>query len=95
MKIKKVIILLLLLLLLFAQSAKRQAKTPTPNPNDSNFLMSLVNTVLGGPYDAPILSRLMNKVGQFAAALIGSVFVYFKWFRKQKNRREKINEFIG
>ncbi len=57
--------------------------------------MSIVNTILGGPYDAPILTRIMNKVGHFATLLFGSVFAYFKWFRQRKNRIEKINEFIG
>jgi hypothetical protein len=57
--------------------------------------MTIVNTILGGPYDAPIITRVMNKISHIATLLLGSVFAYFKWFRQRKNRRDKINEFIG
>lgn len=87
-------VFILLLLCASCQSSKRQSKT-TSQPTNGNVLMSLVNTILGGPYDAPILTRLMNKVSHVATVLIGSVFAYFKWFRQRKQRREKINEFIG
>jgi hypothetical protein len=85
-------LLLLLLVCAICQSAKKQAKA---KPADESFLMSIVNTVLGGPYDAPILTRLMNKISHIGTVLLGSLFAYFKWFRQRKNRREKINEYIG
>jgi preprotein translocase subunit YajC len=82
-------------LCVFCQSSKKQSKNPLSKPSEDNFLMSIVNTILGGPHDAPILTRLMNKVSHIATVLLGSVFAYFKWFRQRKQRREKINEFIG
>ena len=48
--------------------------------------MSIVNTILGGPNDAPILSRIMNKISHIITVLLGSVFAYFKWFRQRKSR---------
>jgi hypothetical protein len=92
MHFKKVVPLLLLLLLcVYSQSTRKQGKTPSSKPTDDNFIMSIVNTILGGPYDAPISTRIMNKLGYIATGLFGSVFAYFKWFRQRKNRREKIN----
>jgi hypothetical protein len=92
MHFKKVVPLLLLLLLcVYSQSARKQGKTPSSKPTDDNFIMGIVNTILGGPYDAPISTRIMNKLGYIATGLFGSIFAYFKWFRQRKNRREKIN----
>lgn len=36
--------------------------------------MNIVNIILGGPYDAPILTRIMNTISYFAGALIGFIF---------------------
>lgn len=88
-----IILLAVMLLLANCQSSKK-SKGQDAKTNDG-FLMSIVNTILGGPYDAPISTRLMNKVGHVATVLFGSIFAYFKWFRQRKNRREKINEYIG
>lgn len=91
---KYLIILLALMLVLTSCQSSKKSKGQDSKANDG-FLMSIVNTILGGPYDAPITTRLMNKVGHVATVLFGSIFAYFKWFRQRKNRREKINEYIG
>lgn len=99
--IKKYILTLLIFTLLICSlqcqnSNKKGPKiTKSSEKADENFLMSIVNTILGGPYDAPILTRIMNKISHFATLLLGSVFAYFKWFRQRKNRTEVINEYIG
>lgn len=96
MKFKVVLwILLILLLSVHCQTSKKQQKIEQNKPSNDNFIMSIVNTILGGPYDAPILTRIMNKVSHIATIALGSVFAYFKWFRQKKNRKEKINEWIG
>ena len=82
-------LLLVLLMTASCQSVKKQSKAP--QPSSDNIFMNIVNTVLGGPYDAPISTRIMNKLSHVATVLIGSIFAYFKWFRQRKNRREKIN----
>lgn len=94
MNTRKVIILLAVILVLASCQSSKKNKGQDTKTNDG-FLMSIVNTILGGPYDAPITTRLMNKVGHVATVLFGSIFAYFKWFRQRKNRREKINEYIG
>lgn len=92
MRVKSLLPLLLLLLLLactVCQSSKKQQSKG--KPESDNFLMAIVNTILGGPYDAPIITRIMNKISYMGTAILGSIFAYFKWFRQRKNRREKIN----
>jgi hypothetical protein len=91
MRVKSLLALLLILLLAcgVSQSSKKQQAKAKPEPD--NFLMTIVNTILGGPHDAPIMTRIMNKISYMGTAILGSIFAYFKWFRQRKNRREKIN----
>lgn len=90
MNTRNIFILLAVMLVLAHCQSSKKSKGQDSKESDG-FLMSIVNTILGGPYDAPILTRLMNKVGHVATVLFGSIFAYFKWFRQRKNRREKIN----
>ena len=90
MNTRNIIVLFAIMLVLAnCQSSKKNKGQDTKDSD--GFLMSIANTILGGPYDAPILTRLMNKVGHVATVLFGSIFAYFKWFKQRKNRREKIN----
>jgi len=77
----------LLFTIAFSQYSKKSSKTMTPN-KDNAFEIA-INTILGGPHDAPISTRILNKAGHIISILIGSVgsiFAYFKWFRNRKNR---------
>jgi len=59
----------------------------------------IVNTILPGPSDASILTRIFNKIGYLATGIIGtlisSVGIWFKFFKNQKTREERINEYFG
>ena len=93
----RVILLLFILALCLGQYSKKSSKTASA-PTKGNVLEMAINTILGGPYDMPIATRIMNKAGHFASILfgsIGSVFAYFKWFRNKKSRSEQIDEFIA
>lgn len=92
MRVKLLLFILLLTLAACQSTKKQQSKVKSES---DNLLMTIINTVLGGPYDAPIMTRIMNKISYMGTAILGSIFAYFKWFRQRKNRREKINEYIG
>lgn len=87
----------ILFMLLFAtgitQYSKKSSKASNA-PNKGNVFQLIINTILGGPHDVPISTRLLNKAGQFISIIIGglgSLFAYLKFFRNRKSRSEKID----
>ena len=90
MKITITIMLALLLLSITAQEGNQ----PSPK-KEASWIDSVAFTLLGGPHDAPIFTRLMNKLGQVGVVLGGAIFGYFKLFRKKKERKERINSHLS
>jgi uncharacterized membrane protein YuzA (DUF378 family) len=55
------------------------------------LVMNIINTILGGPHDAPILTRIMNKITHIIGILATGLIAYFKFFWQKKKRAEKIS----
>ena len=92
----KITVVILLLTLCFSQYSKKSGKNNAQNKG--NIFDLAINTILGGPHDAPLSTRLLNKAGQFISIIIGSLgslYAYFKFFKNRKSRSEKIDEFIA
>jgi len=47
-------------------------------------------SILGGPRDASLMSRIANRAVGLLSVLFGSIFTYFKWFRNKKRRDDRI-----
>ena len=81
MKLKVITLMILLLLTVHAQKPKKKSSN-----KNGGLIDSIAFTLLGGPYDAPISTRIMNKLGHIGVVLGGALFGYFKLFRKRKDR---------
>jgi hypothetical protein len=95
---KKIMTLLLLFsiaCIAAGQNSRRGRKTGNSEPSEAGILDSIVNTLFPGPSDQSIFTRIYNKISWYASAIVGSLIAYFTFFRKNKHRKEKINEFLG
>ena len=94
---KKILIFLLLLSLIWivcSQSGRRGKKTSNKN-EEVGFFDSILNLLFPGSSDTSIFQRILNKLSWYTSAIFGLIGSYFMFFRKNKKRNEKINEFLG
>ena len=98
---KKLLIVLLLITLIAVGSCQRGTrrgvgstkqdyKASSSSGSSGSIFDSIGNMLFPGPADTPILTRIFNKIGFYASGIVASIVAYFSFFRKNKQRNERI-----
>lgn len=85
----------LLLSLGTCQNNRRGKKGQNAPTEPAGIFDSVANILFPGPSDAPILTRIFNKISYYASGILISIVSYFAFFRNKKKRTEAINSFLG
>lgn len=84
-----ILVFLALLILLnsgLCQNTRRGKKGSSTQTGPAGILDSVTNILFPGPSDAPILTRIFNKISYYASGIVISIVSYFAFFRNKKKR---------